>query len=133
MVGQCSFLPLHFYFVCFSLVILLSGFRFVTPLFFGSSLALSPFLFRRASFFVVVFCFSPFCFFFVLFLYSLGFLPYISLSSFFIPPSLCFSGWFYRAKSKFFKISSLSPRIVILYRDSYCFRFALYLVEWKHQ
>jgi hypothetical protein len=128
MVGQCSFLPLHFYFVCFSLVVLLSGFRFVTPLFFGSSLALSPFLFRRASVFVVVFCFSPLCFFFfVIFLYSLGFLPYISLSSLFIPPSLCFSGCFYRAKSEFFKISS--PRIVILYRDSYCFRFALYLVE----
>jgi hypothetical protein len=68
-------------------------------------------------------------FFLVLFLYSLGFLSFLSLSSFLNPPSLCFSGCFYRAKSEFFKISSLSPRIVILYRDIYCFRFALYLVE----
>jgi len=132
MVGQCSFLPLHFYFVCFSLVVLLSGFRFVTPLFFGSSLALSPFLFRRASVFVVVFCFSPLCFFFCYFpLLSRFSSLYISFIFIYPPPSLCFSGCFYRAKSEFFKISS--PRIVILYRDSYCFRFALYLVEWKHQ
>jgi hypothetical protein len=130
MVGQCSFLPLHFYFICFSLVVLLSGFRFVTPLFFGSSLALSPFLFRHASVYVVVFYFSPLCFFFCsLPLLSRFYSLYISFIFIYPPPSLCFSGCFYRAKSEFFKISSLSSRIVILYRDSYCFRFALYLVE----
>ena len=44
LVGQCSFLPLHFCFVSLSLVTLLSGFGFVTPLLYGFSLALCVFL-----------------------------------------------------------------------------------------